>query len=87
MFPFSYTEYLAYTGGTPGEQIDRSLRDGVRYRRTRKQPREAGVPPMPAGPDVRMAPRSAESRELMQHLEVRAQLEAFQRRHYENWPE
>jgi hypothetical protein len=67
--------------------IERSLGEGARYRRTRKQPLEAVVPPMPAGPGVRMAPRSAEERELMQHPEVRAQLEAFQRRHYESWPE
>jgi len=67
--------------------IERSLGERVRYRRTRKQPLESVVPPMPGGPGVRMAPRSAEDNELMQHPEVRAQLEAFQRRHYESWPE
>jgi SEC-C motif/Protein of unknown function (DUF2384) len=67
--------------------IESFLGERVRYRRTRKQPLEAAVPPMPPGPGVRMAPRSADERELMEHPEVRAQLEAFQRRHYESWPE
>lgn len=67
--------------------IERSLGERVRYRRTRKQPLEPVVPPMPGGPGVRMAPRSGEEEELMQRPEVRAQLEAYQRRHYESWPE
>jgi hypothetical protein len=67
--------------------IERSLGKRVRYRRTRKQSLESVVPPMPGGPGVRMASRSAEDNELMQHPEVRAQLEAIQRRHYESWPE
>jgi hypothetical protein len=67
--------------------IEKSLGEHVRYRRTRKQPLEAVVPPMPAGPGVRMSPRSAEENELLQHPEVRAHLEAIQRRHYETWPE
>jgi hypothetical protein len=59
----------------------------ARYRRTRKQSIEGAIPPMPGGPGVKVAPRNAEEAELMQHPEVRAQLEQFQRRHYENWPE
>lgn len=67
--------------------IERSLAGRVRYRRTRKQPLESVVPRMPGPPGVTIAPRSAENNELMQHPEVRAQLEAFQRRHYASWPE
>ena len=67
--------------------IEQSLGKQARYRRTRKQPLESVVPPMPHGPGVRMASRSPEDNELMQHPELRAQLEAFQRRHYESWPE
>jgi hypothetical protein len=67
--------------------IEKSLGVRVRYRRTRKQPLEGLVPPVPAGPGVQLAPRSAEESELMQLPEVRAQLEEFQRRHYESWPE
>lgn len=65
--------------------IEHSLGERVRYGRTRKQSLESVVPPMSGGPGVRTAPRSAEDDELMQHPEVRAQLEAFQRRHYESW--
>lgn len=41
---------------------------------------------MPAGPgvQVQVAPRGAEDSELIQLPEVRAQLEEFQRRHYES---
>jgi hypothetical protein len=67
--------------------IEKSLGQQARYRRSRKQPLEALVPPMPAGPGVRMVPRSAEESDLMQRPEVRAHLEALQRRHYESWPE
>jgi hypothetical protein len=67
--------------------IENSLGVRVRYRRTRKQALEGSVPPMPAGPGVQVAPRGVEDSELMQIPEVRAQLEEFQRRHYESWPE
>jgi SEC-C motif len=67
--------------------IEESLGVRVRYRRTRKQPLEGLVPPMPAGPGVQVAPRGPEDSELMQLPEVRAQLEEFQGRHYESWPE
>lgn len=67
--------------------IEHSLGERVRYRRTRKQSLESVVPPMPGEPGVRIAARSAEDDELMQHPEVRAQLEAFQRRHYDSWPD
>jgi SEC-C motif len=67
--------------------IDRTPDAAARYRRTRKQPLESAIPSMPPGPDVQLAPRSVEDRELMEHPEVRAKLEQFQRRHYETWPE
>jgi hypothetical protein len=67
--------------------IERALGERVRYRRTRKQPLETAIPPMSRGAGVRMSPRSAADSELMQRPEVRAQIEAIQRRHYESWPE
>jgi hypothetical protein len=59
----------------------------ARYRRTRKQPLEKASPPMRPGPGVNLAPQNADEAQLLQQPEVRAQLEQFQRRHYENWPE
>jgi hypothetical protein len=67
--------------------IEKSLGSRVHYRRTRKQPLEGRVPPAPPGPGIQPAPRNAAESELMQLPEVRAQLEAFQRRHYDHWPE
>jgi hypothetical protein len=67
--------------------IEKSLAGRVRYRRTRRQPIEKVVPPMPAGPGVQVAPRTEEEVEIMQRPEVRAHLEALQRRHHESWPE
>jgi len=59
----------------------------ARYRRTRKQSIDGAIPPMPGGPGVKVAPRNEEEAELMRRPEVRAQLEQFQRRHYESWPD
>lgn len=73
--------------GTIRGLIEKALGSRVRYRRTRKQPLENVIPPVPPGPGVQAAPRNAAESELMQLPEVRAQLEEFQRRHYERWPE
>ena len=67
--------------------VEKSLGSRARYRRTRKHPLEEFVPPVPPGPGAQAAPRNAAESELMQLPEVRAQLEEFQRRHYERWPE
>jgi hypothetical protein len=59
----------------------------ARYLRTRKHPvdftRAARLP----GAGVGFTPRSAEQEELLKQPEVRAKLDQFLRRHYENWPE
>jgi hypothetical protein len=66
--------------------LSRRLWGLARYRRTRKQPLESVIPPVPPGPGVQVAPRNAAQNELMQLPEVRVQLQEFQRRHYERWP-
>ena len=67
--------------------IEQTLGSRARYRRTRKQPLDEVIPPGLPGPGIQAAPRTAAESELMQLPEVRAQLEEFQRRHYERWPD
>ncbi len=61
----------------------------ARYRRTRKQPLDTALPSsmnLAPGAEPQFVPRDAEQEALMQRPEIRAQLEEFQRRHYESWP-
>ena len=71
-------------------RVEEALGGSARYRRTRKQPLETMMPPTTTfapGLGPQFVPRDAEQEALMQQPEVRAQIEAFQRRHYESWPE
>jgi hypothetical protein len=70
--------------------ITEKLGTRARYLRTRKQPMEAALRApkgLAAGSGPQLVPRDAEQEALMQQPEVRAHIEAMQRRHYESWPD
>jgi hypothetical protein len=71
--------------------ITKTLGPAARYKRARKQPVDAALPPRSAsGPGSgipKLHPRDAEQEALMQLPEVQAQLAAFHRKHYETWPD